>query len=321
MDALPNIHQRISRSAGDGIRVGLRTAGFLIKIMIPVSLAVALLNWSGLLYYLARFLAPGMRLIGLPGEAALALVSGFLLTNYSAIAVITILGLPVREATIIAIICLTSHNLIIETAVMRKAGSNGVKMIFMRVGMALAAAWVFNRLLPGVPDPASFAPPPESIAVWATLPAALADWGLATLGLVVKMLLLVIAILVAQRLLEEFHVAELLARLFAPLMKLFGLPASASFLWLVINLVGYAYGAAVIMEQIEGGKMKRQEADLFNHHAAMSHSILEDTVLYGVLGISLFWLTVPRLVMALAVVWLERLRRAAFRHSFRVGTV
>lgn len=321
MDALPNIHKRILQSAGYGVRVGLKTSVFLIKIMIPVSLAVALLDWSGLLYYVARFLAPAMRLIGLPGEAALALVSGFLLTNYSAIAVITVLGLPVREATIVAIICLTAHNLIIETAVMRKAGSSAVKMVLLRLGMAFAAAWIYNLLLPGTLAPASYIPPPDVIAVWSTLPAALAAWGLATLALVVKMILLVIAILVTQRLMEEFHVAKFLARLFAPLMKGFGLPDSASFLWLVINLVGYAYGAAVIMEQVDGGKMKRQEADLFNHHAAMSHSIFEDTVLYGALGISLFWLTVPRFIMALAIVWLERFRRAAFRRSFRVGTV
>lgn len=321
MDEQPNLRLRIARSAGSGLKTGLGTAAFLIKIMIPVSLVVALLDWSGLLFYLARFLAPGMRLIGLPGEAALALVSGFLLTNYSGIAVLTVLGLPVREATIVAIICLTAHNLIVETAVMRKAGSSALKMVLLRLGMGLAAGWVFNLLLPGAPAPASFTPPPQAIAVWSTLPPALAAWGLGTMRLVLKIFLLVIAIMVTQRLLEEFHVAEFLARTFAPLMKGFGLPDSASLLWLVINLVGYAYGAAIIMEQIEGGKMKRQEADLFNHHAAMSHSLLEDTLLYGTLGIPLFWLTVPRLVMALAVVWAERLRRTAFRRSFRVGTV
>ncbi len=321
MDEQPSIGRRIARSATSGVKTGLTTAIFLIKIMIPVSLAAALLDWSGLLYYAARFLAPAMRLIGLPGEAALALVSGFLLTNYSAIAVITVLGLPLREATIVAIVCLTAHNLIVETAVMRKAGSSALKMILLRLGMGFAAAWIFNLLLPGSPAPAAFTPPPETLADWPTLVPALTAWSLGTARLVLKILLLVMGILVAQRLLEEFHAAEALARLTAPLMKGFGLPDSASLLWLVINLVGYAYGAAIIMEQIEGGRMKRQEADLFNHHAAVSHSLLEDTILYGALGISLFWLTVPRLLMAVLVVWAERLRRTAFRRSFRVGTV
>jgi len=304
-----------------GVRVGLKTAIYLIKIMIPVSLAVALLDWSGLLYLAARFLAPAMRLIGLPGEAAFALVSGFLLTNYSAIAVMSTLGFPIREVTIVAIICLTAHNLIVETAVMKKAGSSAVKMVFLRLFMGIAAGWALNHLLPGTPVKTVFTPPPQSAAALSALPAALSVWGLSTIKLVIKIVVIVICIMIVQRLLEEFRVANFLARLFAPVMRVFGLSDSVSLLWLVINLVGYSYGAAVIMEQVQGGKMKRQEADLFNHHAAMSHSLLEDTVLYGALGVPLFWITVPRIVLALVVVWAERVRRSLFRRSFRVGTV
>ncbi len=284
-------------------------------------MAVCLLEWSGVLQIIARLLAPAMRLLGLPGEAAFALVSGFLLTNYSAIAVVTALGLPIREITIVAIICLTAHNLIVETAVMKKAGSRGIKMVFLRLGMGFLAGWAFNRLLPGAHGAAASAASQQALADFSALPEALLSWGVSTLRLVLKIILMVIAIMTVQRLLEEFRAADFLARVFSPVMRIFGLDHSVSLLWLVINLVGYSYGAAVIMEQIEGGKMKGREADLFNHHAAMSHSLLEDTVLYGAIGVPLFWITVPRLVMALAVVWLERLRRVLFRRSFRVGTV
>ena len=67
--------------------------------------------------------------------------------------------------------------------------------------------------------------------------------------------------------------------------------------------------------------MKPQEADLFNHHAAVCHSLMEDTVLFLAIGVPLFWITLPRLVLALLAVWLERARRRIFRRSFRVGTV
>jgi len=321
MDETKNIPRRIARSVESGVRVGLKTAIYLIKIMIPVSLAVALLDWSGLLYIAARFLAPAMRLLGLPGEAAFALVSGFLLTNYSAIAVMSTLGLPLREVTIVAIICLTSHNLIVETAVMKKAGSSALKMVFLRVFMGLLAGGILNLLLPGTPAKMAFASSPQSAAMLSVLPSALSVWAAATVRLVAKIILVVIAIMIAQRLLEEFRVAHLLARILAPVMRVFGLDDSVSLLWLVINLVGYAYGAAVIMEQIQGGKMKRQEADLFNHHSAMCHSLLEDSILYSAVGVPLFWITVPRFALAMVVVWLERLRRAVFRRSFRVGTV
>jgi hypothetical protein len=75
------------------------------------------------------------------------------------------------------------------------------------------------------------------------------------------------------------------------------------------------------MERVKDGKMKPQEADLFNHHAALCHSLFEDTVLYAAIGTPVFWITVPRLVMALIVVWFERFRRQRFRKSFRAGTL
>jgi hypothetical protein len=148
-----------------------------------------------------------------------------------------------------------------------------------------------------------------------------ADWGRSTLALALKIAIIVLGITIAQRLLEEFKAMEALSRVFAPVVRLFGLPAGSSFLWIVINVVGYAYGAGIIEEQIEAGKMKPREADLFNHHAALCHSLVEDTILFAAVGVPLFWITVPRFVLALVCVWAERARRRIVRRSFRVGTV
>ncbi len=308
-----------SRSAiAGGLRSGLGTALFLMKIMVPVSLAVALLKWSGALAWAARFLAPAMGLIGLPGEAALVLTSAILLNVYSAIAIIETLPLTMREVTILAIMCLTAHNLIVETAVMKKSGSSATKMVVMRVGWAIALAFVFNRILPaGQPLAVKAADAGAQAAEFWPM---LAAWGASTLRLVAKIVVLVLAIMVGQRLMEEFHIMDFLSRLAAPVMRVFGLSESVSFLWIVINVVGYAYGAAIIMERVKDGKMKPQEADLFNHHACLSHSLLEDTSLFLAIGVPFFWITVPRLGLAFFVVWFERFRRRRFRKSFRVGT-
>lgn len=309
---------RVRNATKNGLSSGLKTALFLVRIMVPVSLAVALLKWSGALAWAAKFLAPAMQLIGVPGEAALVLVSSMLLNNYSAIAVIETLPLTIREVTILAIMCLTAHNLIIETAVMKKSGSSAIKMIVLRVGWAFAAGYALNAVLPAGRIDALVAADPGTAAT-AFLPM-LSAWGLSTVKLVAKILILVLSIMIGQRLMEEFRITDMLSRLTAPAMRIFGLPHSASFLWIVINIVGYAYGAAIIMERVKDGKMKPQEADLFNHHAALSHSLLEDTALFMAIGVPLFWITVPRLAMALVVVWFERFRRQRFRRSFKAGT-
>jgi hypothetical protein len=314
----PDTLARVRSAVTSGLSTGFKTMLFLVKIMVPVSLAVSLLQWTGVLAILARFLAPGMNLLGLSGESALVLVSAILLNNYSAIAVMESLPLTMREVTILAIMALTAHNLIVETAVMKKTSSSAFKMVVLRLGWAIAAGFVFNLILPA--DKSIFSSVDVTTAARPELISMLVAWAYSTIRLVLKVIFLVLGIMVIQRLMEEFRIMDVLSRPMVPLMRFFGLPESASFLWIVLNIVGYAYGAAIIMERVKDGKMKPQEADLFNHHAALCHSLFEDTVLYAAIGTPLVWITIPRLLMAFIVVWFERFRRQRFRKSFRAGT-
>jgi len=302
-----------------GARKALSSVLFLLKIMVPTSLVVALLGWSGLLGGIAAFLAPLMRLVGLPGEAALVFLSAALLNNYSAIAVMGTLSLSLRSATILAIMSLTAHNLIVETTVMKSLGSSAFKMVLLRILSAMIAALVFNLLLPaGLADVVFSSGMAMEKVTFLTM---LGGWALSTLRLVGKVILFVVAIMEIQSLLKEFRIMDFLSRILAPFMKIFGLPADASFLWIVINVVGYSYGAGIIKSEYDTGKLKPKDGDLFNHHAAICHSLFEDTILYVAISIPLFWLVVPRLVMASAVVWLERFRRNHVKKTFRVGTI
>jgi hypothetical protein len=313
-----SIGARIAASCAAGAKGALRTIWFLLKIVVPVTLAVALLDWLGVLAWVARLVTPAMGLVGLPGAAALVFISSVFLNIYSAIAVALSMSLDLRAATILAIMCLTAHNLIVETAVMKKTGSSGFKMVVLRIGTAFIAAFAFNLLLPASLAAHAFSSlgGGEKLAF---LPM-LAAWGLSTGKLCLKIVVIVLSVMVAQRLLDEFKLTDFLSRLFAPLMRFLGLPRQASFLWIVINTVGYAYGAGIIQEEVQAGRMKRMEADLFNHHAGLCHSLLEDTILFLAVGVPLLWITVPRLVLALVAVWLERARQHFFRRSFRVGT-
>lgn len=318
MEETQTVPSRIVSTIGTAGLAGIKTTLLLGRIMIPVSLAVSLLSWSGFLPLFANLLTPVMKMLGLPGEAALVLVSSVFLNVYSAIAVIESLSLSPREISILAIMTVTAHNLVIETAVMKKAGSSAVKMILLRLGWALVLGWAFNYILPpaGVTG-AVFTADPARLE----FPAMMGRWGLSTLGLMAKILLLVCGIMVVQRFMEEFKAMHFLSRLLSPLMRGFGLSDETSFLWIVVNVAGYAYGAAVIMDRVHNGKMKPRDADLFNHHASLCHSLLEDTALYLAIGVPLFWLTVPRLMAATVVVWVERIRQHHFRRSFKVGTL
>lgn len=315
---------RLGKALRGTVKPALHTIRFLLSIMLPVSLGVLLLDRSGLLAYFARLMAPLMRFVGLPGEAALVFLSSVFLNVYSAIAVIETLGLSGRDIVILASLCLVAHNFFVECAVMKKNGSSLGKIVLVRLCSALAAAWVLNRLLPPAlsPEglsPAGPAPLPPAIGLdLRELPALLLPWLTASLRLILKIVLIIFAIMFLRKLLDEFGVMKFLGRATAPLMRVLGLSANTGYVWIVATLIGVVYGSAILIEEIRSGRLSPSEADLFNHHAAVSHAHIEDTILFMALGAPFLWVALPRFFLALGVVWLERFRRFLFRRSFRV---
>lgn len=324
-----SVIRRSAQAAATSVAPALRTTRFLVAVMVPVSLAVTILKEAGVIRLLSLYLDPAMAYIGLDGSSSLVFISALLLNNYSAIAAIGTLGLPMRDVTILAVMCLIAHNLIIECAVMKRTGSSAAKMALLRIFVAVVAAFGLNLVLPGAPASraADFAPLSELLDFsglgfpLSRTPEMLLSWALASGLLIAKVAVLVSILTAAQKIMEEFGIVDRLGKAMAPLMMVFGLPASTSFLWIVANLLGLAYGSAIMIERADSGKLPLSEGDLFNHHVGISHSLLEDSVLYMALGVGAFWVFVPRLVLAVAVVWLERGRRVLFRRSFRVGTI
>ncbi|MFP3041384.1 transporter [Treponema primitia] len=309
------------------LKPAFTTARFLLYIMIPVSFAVLILDYSGALYYIGRFLGPMMHYLGLPGEAALVLISSIFVNIYSALAVIGTLDLTGRELTILAVMCYLAHNFFVECAVMQKTGSSMVKMVFLRLFSAILAGWVLHFILPaelGRPVHGAAAAEAGSVGIHsiglnlAGLPAVLKVWLIETLINILRIFLIVLGIMFVQKLLDEFGIMRLLGRFMAPLMNVFGLPEHTGYLWMVVTVVGLAYGSAVLIEEVEIGAVSKTDADLFNHYAGLSHSHLEDTLLFMAIGVPFFWAAIPRFVLGTLAVWLERLRRYLVMRSYQV---
>lgn len=276
---------------------------WLIKIILPVSLLVRVLQYYGIIDYLADYLHPLFNLVGLPGATAIVFITSLFLPLYAAIAVMTSLALTMREATILAVMCLIAHNLIVECAVTRKTGSSFFGMVALRVSMAFVAAVFLNHLLPVNDTPFMQAAQIEQLH---SLGAVLMAWLYSSLTLIVTILVIVTALMILQRLLTEFRLIDAISRPLRPLMKIFGLPESSPFLWIVGNVIGLAYGGAVMADMVEEGNLTLKDANTVNHHLAISHSLLEDTLLFVALGIN-FWIIVgTRILFAMLVVWVRR---------------
>lgn len=297
------VWNRVQKCVGAAVPKALNTAFWLLKIMIPVTFFVLVLDYTGWLAVMAKFVSPLFVWMGLPGESALVLLTSIFANIYSAIAVMTTIGFSIREATILAIMCLISHNFILESAVVRKTGSKVVPIVLVRLGVGLLAGVMLNALLPDWTGQLGCA----NQVVQESFVEAAGAWAIQTLFLILKIVGLITALMVLQQLLQEFGIIRALKRPLDPVIQWMGLSRSTTFAWIVANVLGLAYGAAILIEEVEQGKMTRDEADLLNHHLVVSHSNLEDPLLFAAIGLPLWWLIWPRVLLAVVVVYLRRL--------------
>ena len=251
--------------------VALKTSCWFLKIMLPVSFVVMLLTYFQVLPAVSAVVAPLFTRIGLPGDAALVFVTGIFTNIYTVIALLSNMDA-------------------------------GWKMVLLRFTCSFIAAAVLNLILPEFAG-RMIAQPSVDLGFRDTL----FNWLQTSLWLSLKVVALITGLMILQRLLEEFGILKWISSLLGPGMQLLGLPRQVAFLWVVGNTLGLAYGSAVLMDYARQGKLTGTEADLLNYHLAISHSQLEDPLLFAVLGLPVVWLIVPRILLAFIVVWLKRL--------------
>ena len=301
---LPRLFLRLYKCVLRAIPRSLSICLWLLKVMLPISLAVRVLQYVGFIDWLAAILSPIFSIIGLSGDSAIIFLTSIFLPLYPTIAVMTTLTLTLREATILAVMCLVSHNLPVECSVAHKTGSPFGRIVAFRIAMSFVSAIVLNWLLPQSDAPFSFMNMGAAeVTSWGML---FMQWLSSSLTLTVTIVLIVTALMVLQRVLEEFGWMHRIAHMLSPLMRLFGLPSGCSLLWLTGNVVGMAYGAAIMIDEVEQGRLTRHEANLVNHHLGVSHSLLEDTMLFVAMGISFWWIFLTRLILAMVAVWTMR---------------
>ena len=263
-----------------------------------------LLKYFDILPWISKAVRPVVEIFGLPGAAALADVSGYFVNVYSAIAVMSTLDLDWRALTILCTMIMCSHSMVLETAVLKKTGASGVRMVIVRTLSAFILGIVLNLILPGSADlSVASAAVGEKLSFWTTL----WEWFLSALKLVLMMVCIIYSLNILQRLLREFGVMEKIAKVFRPLMYVFGLPSNTVFLWIVANIIGLGYGAAAMLDELERGDVSHRDVLLLDTHICISHSNLEDLLLLTACGAVWWIMLLSRWAMSILLVWEQRL--------------
>ena len=289
-----------------------KTCIWLLKITIGVSVLILFMRYFKILPWLSATLGPLFNHFGLPGEAALAYVSGYFVNMYAMLAIAGSMDLTARAITILGVMSLCSHNMITETAVQGKTGANPVRVVITRTLAGFVLAFVLNLILPlsqsdiamlGGAVGESEAAVAAVAAVQPLFKELAVEWCYSTLSILVKMTLLIYSLAILQRILSEFGVIRWVSKFLKPLLLLFGLPARCSFLWIIANILGIAYGGAVMMEEVRAGKLSLRDIKLVNQHIGISHSNLEDLALVASIG-GIWWvMLLSRWAGSFILVW------------------
>lgn len=292
-----------------GVQAGLKTAWTLGKIIFPITLLLTILQFTPVLPWVTKAIAPLMQLIGLPGEAAIPLVLGNALNLYAGIAGILSLEMTVKEVFILAVMLSFSHNIFIETGVALRVGVRLWVVLVVRFGLAILSAILINWLWKGGGEIAQYgviqssAATPEGWTEILVLGLQKASSGVLQLALIVIPLMIII-----QYLREKGYMAKLSDRM-GPLTRVIGVQQNAAPTLVAGLVIGLAYGAGVMIQAVQEDGVSKKDATLVFIFLVACHAVVEDTLIFIPLGIPILPLLLIRLVtafvltIAVAYVW------------------
>ncbi|KYD33781.1 MULTISPECIES: nucleoside recognition domain-containing protein [Geobacillus] len=300
-----------------GVIAGLKTSWALGKIIFPVTLILALLQPTPLFSWLIDLVTPLMKWFGLSGDAAVPLVLGNLLGLYAAIGAMLTIELTVKEVFILAVMLSFSHNLIVESSVASRTGMSVWLMLAVRIGLAVVSSLLIAHLWDGGQELAQYgfvSPEAASPSGWGEI--ILAALKKAATG-IVQLVAIVIPLMTIIQVLKERHWIEAASRWMAPVTKMLGMSANTSLTLAAGFVFGLAYGAGVMIQAAKEDGVSKRDLTLAFIFLVSCHAVVEDTLIFVPLGISVWPLLFIRLVtavlltMAVAFVW----RR--FEHPMR----
>jgi hypothetical protein len=288
----------------------IRVSGTILMIMIPVSFGVTMLQYTGVLERISWVLSPIMKIVSLPPEASFALIAGALINIYAGIAVMGTLSLSAWDINILAVMMLICHNLIVESAVQSKTGVSGLKMSLFRIIAAIGMGICLSFILPEGFKQVSTTLGGKVFSSAQGFIEVLVLWVKQTSMLTIKVILIIAVINLIIDIMRYLKAFDPVIMLLRPLTFMHGLPKKASFMWMAGILFGLAYGSGVLIAEAQTGHVDKDSMVRLNLSLGISHSLIEDTLLFVAIGASLFWVLIPRMVAAAVMVWIYALARS-----------
>nr|WP_239533991.1 nucleoside recognition domain-containing protein [Thalassobacillus pellis] len=269
------------------------------KVIFPVTLIVTILRYTPILPWVIDLIAPVMKFLGLPGQAAVPLVLGNFLNLYAGIAAIISFDFTVKEVFILAVMLSFSHNLLIETTVASRVGVGWWFVIGIRLGLAFISGLTINIVWNGGGDQADYGLTPQTNSMpqgWGEI--IVQGLQTALMG-IVQLALIVIPLMIFMQYLREKGWLNIFSSWVAPFTKFLGMERNTSMTLAAGLTIGLAYGAGLMIQAVKEDGVSKKDMYLAMIFLVSCHAVIEDTLIFIPLGIPVLPLLAFRLVTAI----------------------
>ncbi len=307
-----------------GLYQGLQVSWTLGKVIFPVTILVTILQYTPILPWIIDLLSPAMGLIGLPGEAAMALVLGNVLNIYAAIGAIVSFDFTVKEVFIMAMMLSFSHSLLIESSVASRVGVGWFMITVIRLALAIVSGFVIHHLWNGGSEMAQYGFIKSSnLALNSWTEIFIHGFKTATIA-ALQLALVILPLMIIVQFFRELGWLQVLSNWFSPFTTFLGMKKNTSFTLVAGLSIGLAFGAGVMIQAVKEDNVEKKDMILALIFLVTCHAVVEDTVIFIPLGISVWPLLLIRFVMAViltmivAFIWnrVENYSRKDIKHEY-----
>jgi hypothetical protein len=273
----------------ESIQSSLKSALLILKLVVPFYILADILLYFELLRPISIIFTPITALLGLPGEASVAIGAGILLNLYAAVAFAAPLGLDPFQWTVLGTFLGVCHSLPIESAIMKKLGISLIYSVSLRLIAAFIAVvpvlllpktWFKGSVLQHRVEPVHYDSPGAML---------LGSFGDAVL-LSLKIIVLITVIIFLMDLLKR-----------SSLVTRYGARLPTAFSFLAGQLLGITYGAGILFKEAASGNLNKRDILFIGTFLMVCHSLLEDPLLFVLFGANYWIMTGVRLFMACIV--------------------
>lgn len=299
------------------------------SVMIPILILVKVLQEFNSLHYLVYPFIPIMKLLDIPSIYALAWLVSILNNNYTEVSLIITFfkeyPLSYEQLSLLGLLALMAHSLFIEAMLTYKLKIRIGWAIGVRLFSALTLAYIihlichhFNLLQEVVNNPILSTrvidvPPPTLLDlinhhalgahffIWLK---SIGVWTWQSIKMMLSILCIMFSVLLIVEILKDIKIIYYIEKIAKPIFRLLHISKSNTSITLICFFIGLAYGWGILKTEKQNNVFfKNDQSFKVLTFLLLIHSVIEDSLLFIVIGGSIIITVVARFLWALLLVY------------------